>query len=340
MNLLTLVLSGIILPFAVIALLIGINQNHWVLIPSALAFAAIYGLRRLSIWWRTRNEQRAAIEASDALAGLLDRIASPGFSVEVGGSRNLGIVLFATPLLALMLCGCIALVIDGEHLIVGLLATPVFGLFLLGCLGELVNDLRSLGKPLLALTHAGFETASVGAVRWQEVEGLHLQRLDHNRSGLVYHYFWIRIRASTQLRSQVSPISWLFYPLRARKGFYATNLFLRNTSLPPDVIYQLARALWRQATGHDHEWSPYSSNEQNQALRDAEATTQKLKALNDRTTPATRAELQQATELLKSTASALNRAADESKRQALFVAVLQIAGALAVVGLLIWRFLR
>lgn len=151
-------------------------------------------------------------------------------------------------------------------------ATPRWGmfagsaLFLLFMAFVLFRLLPGVGKPALVMNRHGFRTPLHGMVPWYEVGGISLQKIT------------IQSRTTNTLTFQVESLAGearaLHWTERVLGAFglgvgkrKVVPLILSGASEAPETVYAVARRLWHQQTGMNHEWSPMWSKEANQAAR-------------------------------------------------------------------------
>ena len=162
-----------------------------------------------------------------------------------------------------------ALILGGAILLAAFTADDwVFylGAALFLCMGVALIVLRgipSLGKPVIVLSTDGFAASLLPFMPWSLVEGIHLQLFgESDRTGS--HILSFRIASLAQHIQRAGLLYRLTYRLRSGNTI---GLPLRKTSEHPEVIYRMARLLWTQATGRDHEWDPFATERENLALR-------------------------------------------------------------------------
>lgn len=155
----------------------------------------------------------------------------------------------------------------------GITAAPFRWLFVLG--GAFVmavtaiafpRALAGLGKPACEFDADGFVTPIHGRIRWNEVTGINLQQTTHR--GVTTSILLVR----TELHKRPLPdLHWTERVLALlglgalRRGIVGVQL--RDRREKPQTVYAVARFLWKQATGLDHEWSPMHSDAYNEAAR-------------------------------------------------------------------------
>jgi len=152
-------------------------------------------------------------------------------------------------------------------------------LFSVFVLFALIRILRGIGKPALVLNNQGFHTPLHGTIPWREVGGINLQKITIRGATTITLSFQVQDYAKAV--SNVHWTEWLlgFFGLGALKR-KVIAVVLNSASEDPEVVAAIARLLWQQSTGMDHEWSPMLSNEYNQASRRAHEFIEHRKASN------------------------------------------------------------
>lgn len=136
----------------------------------------------------------------------------------------------------------------------------------------LPRSLASLGKPLLELDRDGFAMPIHGRIPWREVSGVDLNQFTHR--GTTTSILLFRVAHYQHI---VANIHWTERALAAF-GLGAVARGVVGARLPaskenPETVHGVARFLWKQATGHDHNWNSMLSDEYNEAAKRMAATT-------------------------------------------------------------------
>jgi hypothetical protein len=140
----------------------------------------------------------------------------------------------------------------------------------------LARTLPAIGRPALELTSAGFATPLNGRIAWRDVSGVFLCVVNQ-RNGAESFRLMFRVK---QFARVATTIHWtdrllaMFHFGALARG--VVNVGLPNSKEQPKVVYALARLLWKQATGHDHDWNPLMSDQYNEALQRMDAITARM----------------------------------------------------------------
>lgn len=156
-------------------------------------------------------------------------------------------------------------------------------LFSILALFALFRLLPGIGKPVLVLSKHGFTTPLHGIIRWAEVSGVHLQEITLRGSTTSTLIFKVE-----RYGESAESIHWTEQVLAAF-GLGALKrkvvaVLLNGATEKPETIYAIAKLLWQQNTGMNHEWNPMLSDEFNQAARRAHEFMERHKAPNSFTT--------------------------------------------------------
>ena len=205
----------------------------------------------------------------DRFAELVARL-SPQFELPVYGSAQ---ILFGVG--GLVIAGVVffwGLVEESNAAIAG--AMVLFA----GAALFLSHRLPTLGQPRLVVTTAGFRLPHTPLISWPLVEGIWLEKIRHQRHPLTIRHQVIAhvlIFHIPSLPDRIGDFPWftkLLYPLRTRTGKKRLRVVLVGSSEDPEVVYRLARHLWKQSTGRDYPWFPDMTEEAAAAYRkDGEA---------------------------------------------------------------------
>lgn len=215
--------------------------------------------------WRRRasgdSQRRAALLAEQRFAEMAARAASPQFELAVHGSAQVFLCVGAFAIGA-----CLVLLgrVEGSAFMIaggaGLAAAAVL---------LLLHRVPTLGRPRLVVTPAGFRLPLAPMVAWQLVEGIWLEKNQHNQQ-VISHKLLFYVPT---LPDWIGRFPWfmkLLYPLRTRQGKRRLAAVLAHSSEDPEVVYRLARHLWKQNTGRDYPWFPDMKEEAAAAYRQSD----------------------------------------------------------------------
>lgn len=185
---------------------------------------------------RTRAKLESDVKKQNALSQMASRISDNVVSIHgrSGLLDGLGIVAF----------GVVSLCLDSQHMrFFHQIMFFVLGVLLVFC-GLLIlwQSIAQIGKPLLVLSHEGFEVPRFGFFPWTAVKNI--RKEDRNYRGMVH-----------------SPVLWFIVddpkPSKRRfrifrppfPGLRQIPVFLRSCDMKPDDILSVARQLWAQRGG-------------------------------------------------------------------------------------------
>jgi hypothetical protein len=138
------------------------------------------------------------------------------------------------------------------------------GFFLAIALIPALRGVPNTFKPVLELSTSGLVSPIHRAIAWSDISGIHLDKTTHK--GITT--FWLRLQI-VKTPVTMADIHWsekLFGLFRDGKtGTRAISIRLFENKDKPEVVYAVARHLWKQATGNDHNWFPKMSNSFNNA---------------------------------------------------------------------------
>jgi membrane protein implicated in regulation of membrane protease activity len=265
-----LVIFGVI---AVGAGLAGLRSHpaSWLVLIVGIAVIALayFSDRRRE---RRRDERKRADEQR-RLDELTRRSWGPGDSLRVPGS------VWAVPASLLLAAvgagiwhmGVATVRQDWIPLLAGAFFLAFGGLLL-------ARALPGIGRPALELTSAGFATPLNGRIAWRDVSGVFLQAVTH-RNGVESFRLMFRVKQFARVAPAIHWTDRLFAMFRLgalARGVVSVGL--PTSKEPPKVVYALARQLWKQATGHDHDWNPLMSDQYNEAMQRMDAVTTRMRA--------------------------------------------------------------
>ena len=121
------------------------------------------------------------------------------------------------------------------------------------------------GKPCCELDHNGITLPSYGMIPWASIEGLNFN-CGRSRRGEKTYSLSLKINLP---QLNLKNFHWTQYLLaRCHMGVFHQGIialaFVKPTE-PPEVIYAVAKFLWKSTTGHDYDWDPRTSHETLQA---------------------------------------------------------------------------
>jgi len=222
-----------------------------------LGFVVAYAIH---CWRRSASEasrERAAEIEQRRFAELSALAVSPQFELPVHGSAQVFLGVGAIGIAACL------------FLVGGTPITALGTIVLAGAACLLLHTGPTLGKPRLVVTAAGFRLPHGPLVSWQLVEGIWLEQNRHNQQVIAHKLlFYV-----PTLPDWISRFPWfmkLLYPLRTRQGKRRLAAVLANSSEDPEVVYRLARQLWKQSTGRDYPWFPDMKEEVAAAYRQSD----------------------------------------------------------------------
>jgi hypothetical protein len=269
-----LICSAIVLVFLVGAAFdYGSNRGDFGSVARILVFYLGLVIGYATWCWRRRALERARVRAAtDAEArfrALSARAASPQFELPVHGSAQLLLLGIG----GLGMAACLLLVGSAE----GSTLMTAGGAIVLAAVGLLLlQTVPTLGQPRLVVTTSGIRLPHAPLVPWQLVEGIWLQKNSpHER--VMSHSLMFYV---PDLQSLIHRFPWfmtLLYPWRTRKGKRRLGVMLAGSSESPEVVYRLARHLWKQSTGRDYPWFPDMTEEAAAAYRKDDETFARLR---------------------------------------------------------------
>ena len=229
----------------------------------------------------SRREKAVAAQHKKALELRIETLAKTpwenGNTLEVSGSGNVWIALLA--LVASVLFAYSSASATEPHW--GIFAGSV--LFSILALFALFRLLPGMGKPILVLSKRGFTTPLHGTIRWGEVSGVNLQQITLRGSTTSTLNFKVERYGERDERAHWTEQVLAAFGLGVLKRKVVAVL-LNGASEKPETIYAIAKLLWQQNTGMNHEWNPMLSDEFNQAARRAHEFMDRHKAPNSFTT--------------------------------------------------------
>jgi hypothetical protein len=139
-------------------------------------------------------------------------------------------------------------------------------LFLALAAVALARSLAGPGKPACELDRNGFVTPFHGPIPWREVSGIYLQQFTHR--GTTTSILFFRVERFRHIAADIHWSERLFalFGLGAlRRGVIGVQL--KGSEEDPETVHAVARFLWKQATGLDHQWNPMLSDDYNEAAK-------------------------------------------------------------------------
>jgi hypothetical protein len=266
--------------------------------------------------WRRRAAERARVQAdTDADARFRElsaRAASPQFEFPVYGSAQ---VLLGVG--GLGIAACLFLVGSAEE---STLMTAGGAIVLAAVVLLLLRIVPTLGKPRVLVTAAGFRLPHAPLVSWQLVEGIWLQKNRHNYQVMSHSLiFYV-----PTLSDGIGRFPWftkMLFPLRTRKGKKRLGVMLAGSSEDPEVVYRLARHLWKQSTGRDYPWFPDMTEEAAAAYRKHDETFARLREHTQRGPDADPGEFKQLVTGLEQDLSAMGEDSQRRRNRFQWLAV-------------------
>src|SRR5262249_27472539 len=125
----------------------------------------------------------------------------------------------------------------------------------------------SIGKPKLTLTRAGFTSPLTPFIAWEDIDGMFLNKIPSRRTNATSYGLMFRVSTLPQNISRYALFHRMGYRLRSAARKDQLGVILKDTTEHPEVIYGLARLLWTERTGRNHDWNPNMSADYNAALR-------------------------------------------------------------------------
>ena len=167
---------------------------------------------------------------------------------------------------------------------VGLTMPSISWAYLLGGLVFLAITAISLsrfyvgiGKPACEMARNGFTIPLHGFISWKEVIGINLQQI--TTRGNTQYILHFRVEDYTKV---VTNIHWTDRMVASlglgAMGRSVVGVQLNDPKESPEVIYAVAKFLWKQATGCDYDWNPSLSDAYNESEK------QLAKALSSQST--------------------------------------------------------
>jgi len=219
-------------------------------IRGGVLVGAILGLITLYALDRTR-ERRDTDRAQDAAGERLDRLlrlaSNDNLELEVRGSHNLRLAWIGL-LCGLVLLFCASVSASGIGLWIvfaALFAIPSALLVILMWPGR--------NKPVIVLSKAGFTTPWTGRIPWHFVHGIDIREVSVGSTH--FHLLIFDIPGLRQLFVQFSPVNRWVWQRRPQSWSSRFQVMLKETTEQPEVVFQIARALWTESTGRTHYWN-------------------------------------------------------------------------------------
>jgi hypothetical protein len=156
---------------------------------------------------------------------------------------------------------------------VGLTIPSISWTYLLGGLVFLAITVISLsrfyvgiGKPACEFNRNGFTTPIHGFISWKDVAGINFREIT-TRNGTRYGLLF-RVENYAKI---VTNIHWtdrmfgLFGIGAMSRGVIGVEL--NDQKEQPEMVYAVAKFLWKQATGYDYDWNPNLSDAYNESAK-------------------------------------------------------------------------
>ena len=334
-----LLLAAVLVTLAMISLaaaLVNRSAGAWAVFAAAVAGAV--WLFRQDSQRAARDGKKSAVDAQARYEALAARTREPDFTLEVRGSTQLfsGIVALAIG----AAIGFAALESHKHGLLMQVLGVSLSGLLVL--VGALIvaGAVAAFGRPALVLRKDGFESPWYGRMPWERVDGLYLQVV-RTRTSRV-ESLMVRIPELRALCAQFRPPMRWICRIRPASWGARVGIPLVRTSEPAEVIYRIARRLWTEKTGRDHDWNPNMSAEFNAALRQMQATTELMRtsATDPRTALANAPKVREAMERAVTSQAVVTAELRRRKRAVAWLAWTGVAVFVVYLALVAWRILR
>ncbi len=123
-----------------------------------------------------------------------------------------------------------------------------------------------IGKPACEMNRNGFNIPIHGFIPWKEVIGIYLHEVATR--GNANYVLLFKVENYTKV---VTDIHWtdrmfgLFGLGAMKRGVVGVQL--KDPKESPEVIYAVAKFLWKQATGFDYDWNPKLSDAYNDSAK-------------------------------------------------------------------------
>lgn len=254
-NLLLLVVGLILVGFGLAALRDHPGSWLWVLVGIAVAALALFSDERR----KRRADQLQRAELPARVDELMRQVSDKGRPVQV--PMPLRLVLFE---ILAILVGSWLLYLAGTATGVDWRYWVGGAFFLgLGLLG-LPYVWSGLGRPAIEFTVSGIATPRNGRIAWRDITGIFLKAVTYR--GATTHTILFRVNNLARAAQRT------YWTDRLLASFHRGPLFrnIVGSVLPrwrenPEVVYALARRLWKRATGSDYDWNPLMSDRFNAA---------------------------------------------------------------------------
>jgi hypothetical protein len=233
-----------------------------------LGLVIAYGIHRWRVSAAQDSRDRASANEGARFRELSARAASPQFELPVYGSAQVFLGVGG-----LGIAACLFLVGSAEG---GTLMAAGGAIVLGAVVLLLLHRVPTLGKPRLVVTTTGFQLPHAPLVPWQLVEGIWLENNRHNYQ-VMSHSLIFYVPTLAEAIGRFPWFMQMLFPLRTRKGKKRLAVMLAGTSEDPEVVYRLARHLWKQSTGRDYPWFPDMTEEAAAAYRKDEETFARLR---------------------------------------------------------------
>lgn len=138
--------------------------------------------------------------------------------------------------------------------------------FLLMSLLLLLVNFVGFGKPACVFDKDGFVTPMHGRIAWQAVDGVALEQYEVR--GVTYSMLLFRVPNYLHAASNIHWVQRFLALLGVgaiKRKVVGVNL--KGASENPEIVFAVARFLWREVTGRNHEWVPAYSDAYNEAAK-------------------------------------------------------------------------
>lgn len=252
--------------FGVIA--VGAGLFDWRSAPVAALVSLVVGAAMVALAYfsdrrrerRKAQRERAAVQGS--VTDFVERALASGESLKVAGAARYVVAALALTVIGAGLLYASVMAAKHDAIMIAVAA----GLLLSGLL-VFLRILPATGRPALELTTLGFSTPRIGRISWHDVSGVALRKVsEHN--GKPIHSLMLRVRRFAHVAPRLHWTDRLLAMVHLGPIFKdVVTVTMPSSKQQPQAVYTLARKLWKQATGRDHEWSPLMSDEYNEALK-------------------------------------------------------------------------
>jgi hypothetical protein len=307
------------------------------LAPALLLVSSGAGVLYWANWWDDRRENTAEQQRLELISSRSISLTKKPWSrsevLVVKGSNFPVVACFFIWITLCLFSYSVALPPNIDWLILG---TSVFASIVLFFL--LLRMLPGLLKPSLELNAEGFTTPLYGMTQWRDVEGINLfQQTFRGQKTTILNIKLGKFPGAKNDTHWTEKILFLIGLGAIKRKVIA--VFLNGAKDEPETIYAVARFLWKQSTGMDHDWNPMFSDNMNQALRrvhDLSTETKNIEALANNFLNDPEMELLKADQFLRD----IQTIKSEREREAKQYKWVLYAGLLILLATIFWPVLR